>query len=321
MNQAVKISVTDTMGVCSTREDHDAIAQLIGEQIFEETSPGPHAILIVCRIDRFTSLDEEIIELIRSMFGSNAVRYCIFIFTHEDQLEPGDTIQKCVKKSNRVHSLMHQYQNRYLSINNKNVTEEKIKELIEMINKMVTENNDEYYTNAEYQRIELLRQFEKKQRVFEEEAKQSEMERLRQEKKNLEQELANERLRQKNTQHEDVLKQQSHLEEELYAGAKNALSSLLDIVVHAAKKCVDDHFKEKKPARTSAPVLSASRSQLIPSPAVKDHLKISSSVPTASDSTSEQIQITSVRTATSSVAKNSIPQYSDHKTQYTPQSP
>lgn len=173
--EELKISVTDTPGLNDKREKNEDIVELIGKQIFELTTPGPNCILIVCRVDRFTDQEEETVELIKSMFGPNAIKYCIVVFTHEDQLKKGKTIEKWIKESERVRSLLRQYQKRYISINNRNVTEEKIKSLIQMIHQMITENGKEYYTNDEYQCIEKIRQFEKKKKAEEEELKQTEV--------------------------------------------------------------------------------------------------------------------------------------------------
>ena len=167
--------MTDTPGLFDTQRTHDAIIALLASQIFEQTSPGPHAILIVTSVDRITTHEKETIELIQSIFGDGALRYCIFIFTHEDKLGR-QSIREWVNRSDSLRKVMEPYGNRYLSMNNLNVTKGKIQELMAIIRTVLEANKNQYYTNANYQRVEKQRALAREQKEEEEkEAKRKEV--------------------------------------------------------------------------------------------------------------------------------------------------
>ncbi|CAF2979094.1 unnamed protein product, partial [Rotaria sp. Silwood2] len=115
----------------------------IASQIFDMTSPGVHAFLIIVRVDRFTPEEKNTIDFIKKIFGDGAAKYCIIIFTREDQLEEGQTIDDFINSSDQLKELVHCCGNRKLAINNKlNGQPLKIKtdQLLQMIDQMVQSN-------------------------------------------------------------------------------------------------------------------------------------------------------------------------------------
>ena len=142
------------------------------------TAPGVHAFLIVIRIGRFTPEEKNTVDFIRQIFGPDAVKYCIVVFTCEDQLEEGQTLNEFINTSTALRELVQACGHRTFAFNNKlngQLLEKKTNDLIKMIDNMIRDNNGSYYTNAEYQRIERKRQ-EEKQRKEEEERRQKKAE-------------------------------------------------------------------------------------------------------------------------------------------------
>ena len=168
-----QIMVVDTPGFFDTNSavSNAMVERTITSQIFNMTSPGVHAFLIVLRIDRFTPEEKQTINFIKTIFGAGAARYCILIFTREDQLDPGQTLDNFISSSSDLQELASTCGNRKIAINNKlngELLERKTKELVQMIEGMVAMNNGTYYTNAEYQRIEAERRAEQQRREQEE---------------------------------------------------------------------------------------------------------------------------------------------------------
>eukprot|EP00063_Salmo_salar_P062842 XP_014037677.1 PREDICTED: GTPase IMAP family member 4-like [Salmo salar] len=81
------VSVIDTPGLFDTELTAEELTCEIVRSIYE-SSPGPHAFLIVLRVnDRFTEQEKKAIELLESVFGSGLAKHAIILFTHGDALE------------------------------------------------------------------------------------------------------------------------------------------------------------------------------------------------------------------------------------------
>ncbi|CAF1129825.1 unnamed protein product [Adineta ricciae] len=174
--QQQKLIVVDTPGFFDTDSNmtNTMVERKIASQIFEMTTPGVHAFLIVLRIDRFTPEEKNTVDFIRHIFGTDAARYCIVVFTREDQLEEGQTLHEFIDSSPELRRLVQDCGRRIFSINNKlngQQLEKKISQLIDMIDAMIRSNDGKYYTNTEYQRIERKREEEKRKQEEEERRK------------------------------------------------------------------------------------------------------------------------------------------------------
>ncbi|XP_034146800.1 GTPase IMAP family member 7 [Esox lucius] len=79
------VSVIDTPGLFDTQQPESSVITKIVECI-ALSSPGPHVFLLVVPIGRFTEEDEMAIERIQNIFGVEAVKYTMILFTHGDEL-------------------------------------------------------------------------------------------------------------------------------------------------------------------------------------------------------------------------------------------
>ena len=161
--------VVDTPGFFDTNGTvtNEMVERTIASQIFQMTSPGVHAFLIVLRIGRFTPEEKQTVDFIKKIFGTGAARYCLVVFTREDELDDGQTIDDFVHSSHELEELVRICGNRKFVINNRlsgKPLETKTNGLLRMIDQMVQSNNGDYYTNAEYQRIERQRREEQARR-------------------------------------------------------------------------------------------------------------------------------------------------------------
>ncbi|CAF1409572.1 unnamed protein product [Rotaria sordida] len=174
--QRKALTGVDTPGFFDTDTSitNEIVERKIASQIFEMTAPGVHAFLIVIRIGRFTPEEKNTVDFIRHIFGPDAVRYCIVVFTAEDQLDEGQSLEDFINTAPALRELVRACGNRTFAINNKlngDPLAKKTNRLIEIIDNMIRNNNGTYYTNAEYQRIERQRQEEKRRREEEERRK------------------------------------------------------------------------------------------------------------------------------------------------------
>ncbi|KAG7221461.1 hypothetical protein INR49_017230 [Caranx melampygus] len=82
------ISLIDTPGFFdSNRTEQDIKAEIMS--CITECAPGPHAFLIVLKVDKFTEQEQDVINKILQYFSEDALRYAVIVFTHGNQLAEG----------------------------------------------------------------------------------------------------------------------------------------------------------------------------------------------------------------------------------------
>uniref|UniRef100_A0A493TGW6 AIG1-type G domain-containing protein n=1 Tax=Anas platyrhynchos platyrhynchos TaxID=8840 RepID=A0A493TGW6_ANAPP len=118
------------------------------------SSPGPHALLLVTQLGRFTKEDEEAAERLQDIFGADVLQHTIVIFTRAEELVRG-SLQDYVKysKNRALCELIERCGNRYCGFNNRAVGAERdhqVMELMGMVRCMVQVNGDRYYSNEMY---------------------------------------------------------------------------------------------------------------------------------------------------------------------------
>jgi predicted GTPase len=119
--QQKTLTVVDTPGFFGTNTTitNEVVEKKIASQIFDMTAPGVHAFLIVIRVGRFTPEEKNTTDFIRRIFGQEAVKYCIVVFTAEDQLDEEQTLEGFINTSPALRELIQACGNRTFPINNK----------------------------------------------------------------------------------------------------------------------------------------------------------------------------------------------------------
>ncbi|XP_067399204.1 GTPase IMAP family member 7-like [Emydura macquarii macquarii] len=151
------ILVVDTPGLFDTQVSIDKTASEIARCI-SYSSPGPHAIVVVIQLGRFTKEEKDTMDWIKTIFGADAVKYSIFVFTYADNLE-NCTLEDHLGEiaNDDIGKLLTKCKNRVYAFNNK-ASEEKqrdqVNALIEIIDLMVLDNKGKHYTNEMYSQIE-----------------------------------------------------------------------------------------------------------------------------------------------------------------------
>ncbi|KAG6923233.1 stonustoxin subunit beta-like [Chelydra serpentina] len=181
------IAVIDTPGLFDTKIPLKETMKEIGRCVVV-SSPGPHAIVLVMQLGRFTEEEKKTIERIQDIFGEKAVEYMIFLFTRKDDL--GDmTLDEYLKAldDKDLQKLVEKCGKRCCAFNNKAKGQEQeaqISQLIAMTDKIVQKKGGSHYTNNMYkyahmklqEKIEILKEnckeeMERKEREHDEECK------------------------------------------------------------------------------------------------------------------------------------------------------
>ncbi|CAK6983470.1 GTPase IMAP family member 7-like isoform X1 [Scomber scombrus] len=171
-----RITLIDTPGLFDTDKDEEELRTDILRCI-TECAPGPHAFLIVLKVERFTVQEKAVIEKICEYFSEEAFKYVTIVFTHGDQLEKGQKIEDIISDNQCMSDLVQKCSNQCHVIDNKywknNQQDEyrsnqfQVEQLLNTIDMMVMENNGSYYTNEMLQKVEReIHQEEEKIRLL-----------------------------------------------------------------------------------------------------------------------------------------------------------
>uniref|UniRef100_A0A3P8Q7X9 AIG1-type G domain-containing protein n=1 Tax=Astatotilapia calliptera TaxID=8154 RepID=A0A3P8Q7X9_ASTCA len=159
------VTIIDTPGFFDNRTSEEGLRNEIARCVVE-CSPGPHAFLILLKVERFTDQEIEVITKIIESFSEEAFRYAVLVFTRGDDLPEGMQIEEFCRGNNRLRELLercggrcHVFDNRYWNNNpqheyrNNQLQREN---LLNTIKEMVRNNGGGCYTNEMLQEVERL---------------------------------------------------------------------------------------------------------------------------------------------------------------------
>lgn len=163
-----EIVVVDTPGIFDTEVPNAETRNEIARCILL-TSPGPHALLLVIPVGRYTPEDHRATKEMLKMFGPSARKHIILLFTRKDDLD-GMDIQDYLRQADKgIGELVSQFRGRYCAFNNKAIgaeQENQREELLTLVQRVLMENDGEYYTHQTYQRAE--EEIQKQVRIMQE---------------------------------------------------------------------------------------------------------------------------------------------------------
>ncbi|MCJ8749379.1 hypothetical protein PDJAM_G00175450 [Pangasius djambal] len=151
-----QIIVIDTPGLFDTKlSQEDVIKEIV--KCMTYSSPGPHAFLIVIRIGRFTPEEKETMKQLKDVFGPNAERFTMILFTCKDELEKKkQTIEQYLEDGDpELKALVESCGNRFYCVNNNDAASyTQFKDLLGQIESMVAQNKGNHFTEESFERLE-----------------------------------------------------------------------------------------------------------------------------------------------------------------------
>ncbi|XP_040915314.1 GTPase IMAP family member 7-like [Toxotes jaculatrix] len=164
VNSRRKIHVVDTPGILDTSKSAESIKKEIAKCI-QVSSPGPHAFVLVIQIGRFTKEEENCVQALEKIFGPEASKYMIVLFTRGDELK-GRTIQEYVQTGHpKLQEVINRCGNRYHVFNNKKRRDRtQVVQLIRKIDEMVAANGGRHFSEEMYEEAEQTLQEQRKDR-------------------------------------------------------------------------------------------------------------------------------------------------------------
>ena len=121
------------------------------------TSPGPHALLLVIPLGRYTPEDQKATEKILTMFGERAREHMILLFTRKDDLDGMDFRDYLKQAPTAIQELIRKFRGRYCVFNNKATgaeQEDQREQLLALVQDVVNKCKGRYYMNSQYQKTE-----------------------------------------------------------------------------------------------------------------------------------------------------------------------
>ncbi|KAL7386464.1 hypothetical protein ABVT39_008841 [Epinephelus coioides] len=168
------IAVIDTPGLFDTRTDEEKTKQDIIQSI-SFASPGPHVFLVVIKLDRYTEEEKNTVQNIQEIFGEEADKYSMVLFTHGDLLK-GNPIEEFLKDSEDLQELVARCNGQYHVFNNDLEDHSQVSELLDKIRNITEKNGGSHYTTEMFQMVEKAIE-EEKQPILKEKEEQMRKER------------------------------------------------------------------------------------------------------------------------------------------------
>lgn len=151
------VSVIDTPGLRDTIGRNSTNLILSEQRMF---APGPHAILFVTPIEY--PIDFDVLDEYFCLFGENLIQYIIFVFVHYDHFVYEMVNSKMANAKFELPKYLQEFiidkcKSRYVAFDNKlegAESEEQVRELFSIIDRMMDENGGSFYSNENFQNAE-----------------------------------------------------------------------------------------------------------------------------------------------------------------------
>ena len=172
-----EVVVVDTPGLFDTEvSDAETVKEITHCMVL--TSPGPHALLLVIPLGRYTPEGQKATEKILMMFGERAREDMIVLFTWKDDLGGMDFRDYLKQAPTAIQELIRKFRDRYCVFNNKATgaeQENQREQLLALVQDVVDKCNGRYYMNSLYQKTEeeIQKQIQVLQENYREELKRA----------------------------------------------------------------------------------------------------------------------------------------------------
>lgn len=149
------LQLVDTPGFFDTDPRSTELSPALLECI-TECAPGPHAFLLVLKMEKYTVLEQAVVALMLRYFSRDVLKYTTVVFTHGDDLPAKMKIEEWVEKNEDLKNLVQKCGGRCCVIDNKywKNTEDQyrnnqfqIEQLLKTIDQTVRDNGGRHYTN------------------------------------------------------------------------------------------------------------------------------------------------------------------------------
>lgn len=148
-----ELLIVDTPDLFSGQDCSERLLTQV-QRCYELSAPGPHVLLLVVQVGRFTSQDQQAVQRLKEIFGEDVLGHTIVLFTHKEDLG-GDPLTDYVQDSDNkaLKKLVAACGWRVCAFNNRASEKERddqVKELMGMVERLVMKSGGDPYTNRLY---------------------------------------------------------------------------------------------------------------------------------------------------------------------------
>ncbi|KAM8981393.1 GTPase IMAP family member 1 [Sarcophilus harrisii] len=156
-----KIEIIDTPDIFSLEASPGLISQEI-IRCYLLSSPGPHALVLVTQLGRYTKEDQDAMKKVKEIFGNKVIEHTVVIFTRKEDLE-SDSLKDYLRFTDNkaLKELVAQCGGRVCAFNNRATgreQEEQVKKLMDIVESLVQKKRGIHYTNEVYSLVEELQE-------------------------------------------------------------------------------------------------------------------------------------------------------------------
>lgn len=137
-----KVCVIDTPDLLDT--------DIFGDELHRETDKlvslcqaGLHAVLLVVSVGQELQNEEEMLEFMKALLGSNIQKFIMVLFTRGDELEEDETIEQHIQDTQQgkeLETLIERCSGHFHAFNNRELVEDQVTGLLDKITNLVKSN-------------------------------------------------------------------------------------------------------------------------------------------------------------------------------------
>ncbi|KAL1246483.1 hypothetical protein QQF64_034617 [Cirrhinus molitorella] len=150
-----QLVLVDCPGIFDTSLPENEIIKEMSKCI-NMMAPGPHAIILVIKLGPYTEDEKLSVEKIRAVFGEEADKHTIILFTHGDELSEG--IEQTLSEARHdLKHLIELYGGRYHVFDNTKIYDRnQVLKFLDKIDNLLLLNEGKYYTSGVFQHVEEM---------------------------------------------------------------------------------------------------------------------------------------------------------------------
>ncbi|XP_022433648.1 GTPase IMAP family member 5-like isoform X1 [Delphinapterus leucas] len=127
------VLVVDTPPIFEARAQDQEAYENIGD-CYLLSAPGPHVLLLVTQLGRFTEQDVVAVTRVKEVFGARALRHTVILFTRKEELADRSLHDYVANTDNvRLRGLVRECGHRYCAFSNRASGDEQRKQLAELM--------------------------------------------------------------------------------------------------------------------------------------------------------------------------------------------
>lgn len=152
------VSVVDTPGFFHTRLSPEELIAEVGQCVALST-PGPHVFLFTMQLGRFTQEERDAFELAKALFGPEALKLAMVLFTCGDRLQ-GKSVVDFLEESGELSGLVQTCGGGYHLFENSRqedkARQQQVVELLGKIDKMLGDSGGSCYSGEKFKEAERV---------------------------------------------------------------------------------------------------------------------------------------------------------------------